>query len=1773
MVNAMFRSAANRTPLDRGRTLLRYAKREVGTMDVLEEVIEDNFVREKMAGRSNAWWAGNFRKLQEEMKMPGAFLPDAGDVTDGHVIEAVSKLVKSDLLARAEKLGVSDWLKSFLRMIAKWVDEAMALCRLGRMFNELAAAGRLDGDFVREIHDFTGKTADYFKDLQEGGARDAVHGAVAAAVAVEDAADMRRLGLDAASFSMVDDSLDKADGDGVEFGYDERDAGSKDADAAFTSIEVDGRDSGGSSGGGEGMQRGRDSEFLPDDAATGTADRADGSELLHSVARRVERLGVRRHRVSRRDLDLARQHGFYTEDIVEVASDAEGASLFRECIEAGKASQVPYGECVYTYEAEEYAQMRLFLTPDGSAGFALKDGDMVSVFATKGSKLPGKPSLTMVALAVTQGATKGDCYGTMLPALYARFGFRAVARDEFNAEFSPESMQEPGHMERFYAKYNGGKPDIVYMVWDGSSRDSVIRDYDEDAASEFTLLPYAKAEGEDESAYDACVRIQNGVVEQFRGRYDAEELVSARESGDPMRLAAAMRGLRLSKADLKARDLVRGKMGSAATVGSLAGDALYGAFAEGKVPLVAAARIAAAAPMNDMLQEAALAELEHGELEQALATMQAMAALGASLDMEKTRAMGAYALKKQEEKQKELDDARAKKMKLSEQDELLPLMAERERWRNWPVHPEMVAEVLDGVFGGGSSFSVKMDDAFSLLTPSRKVKGHAVFVNTILENIRRDVELWRRYEGLALTEREKALVAVGRAVNLVQAVAGFLPQKYRFSVNPYLRKLQVFSELATTGDLDFTRPIATLKEQSMEELRGQYPSGSLDDMVKEYGERKLHEVMTELLQKTAGKLQRWGKDGVVKEIERVLDSVKPAVDEKSKMYKRGAVSAEALRKVQEVEKLMEMGSEEKEAELERLDAALEKAWNEGDTGSELEKELLTVAWFGNLDGMDMDQAAVAHEKLKELVTFERFAWDDVLERRRQEQKGVVSRVVRMFGGRPDRNRLHRAMEEKPRRDWKHLSQVLESMPQMLLQLERHDATREFGKAMRGRITDAGLSIKHAQKRRTRKVLALSKKFLGRKYWKAMRDLKEVHDTGIDTKRQVRRKVETTVSNARRLLEMTAEEREAERRRSAVEGGVMAADELTEQDVAEIGRFLEAREADAAAYERERMEWERMSAEDRSVTPVPKRPRDVKRIAFSYVSGVEDWKNIRLSKGQALYVILMSEQAHYSENLASQGFTEETLDALREWIGDGMVQFGYGLRDLFAEQGEKIAGVYEEAYGVPFPRVENYFAARFDVARMDSAEAEVLKGSGAMPGGGKGFMKLRQLHYHNVDLSRDALSVFMEATEISDNWLYTQDIVADFRAYFSDEAFKDAMIVNMGRDNYENMKQWVAMIETMGARQAVNMGAADRMTNRIYSGSAMAILGYKFETIVRQASGILNGWAGDPTIGFAEWMATMARMKHGKAPMTISRMAASEVMQDRYMGMLQLVSSQTRERHEKDLNGVQAVLQVGMNAMEKVDVLSNAVGMAAVYNIHYARAQKAGMTESEADVAGWGAVRDSLSMAAQPQQWMDRTKIAQMKSPLGKALLFMMSENFNKVGLFSSLFKSGGKQAKKKAFKVWAAYGVFNALIGALLDFIKEDPDEWEKREWWGYIWSAVCGPLSGVPVVGEALEWAVDGAFKAFGIDAKVYIGSSARGVIDLKSGGRAVFNLYEMMFGDKEGEFEDYVKECVRLSRMGGVVGGAIGGTAGSAVILGSALMNPVKTATNFWHSLGLSD
>ena len=139
---------------------------------------------------------------------------------------------------------------------------------------------------------------------------------------------------------------------------------------------------------------------------------------------------------------------------------ADSAQAFRDAIQTAKTAG-NFGAAVHVYEPAEYAGMRTFLTPDGKAGVAVKnDGDIVSVFKHPDSDAK-RFAQSALALATQEGGNKLDAFDTVLPRLYSEAGFRAVARLPFNDKYAP-----PGWDREKFAAYNGGRPDVVFMVYD-----------------------------------------------------------------------------------------------------------------------------------------------------------------------------------------------------------------------------------------------------------------------------------------------------------------------------------------------------------------------------------------------------------------------------------------------------------------------------------------------------------------------------------------------------------------------------------------------------------------------------------------------------------------------------------------------------------------------------------------------------------------------------------------------------------------------------------------------------------------------------------------------------------------------------------------------------------------------------------------------------------------------------------------------------------------------------------------------------------------------------------------------------------------------------------------------------------------------------------------------------------------------------------------------------------------------------------------------------------
>ncbi len=196
-------------------------------------------------------------------------------------------------------------------------------------------------------------------------------------------------------------------------------------------------------------------------------------------------------------IDELAADGLKSPDLHELDfNDPQSAEAFHTSISALKTDN-PFAASVHVYDKADYAGWRMFLTNDGKAGFALKpDGDIVSVFS-KGPEVKGAAN-TMLEIAKQAGGVKLDCFDTILPEIYGKHGFKAVARVPWNDEYAPE-----GWDKATFAKFNGGEPDVVFMV--------------------YTLAgagPYRPGDGKTVTDYSEAVRLQNDFLGKLRSLYD-----------------------------------------------------------------------------------------------------------------------------------------------------------------------------------------------------------------------------------------------------------------------------------------------------------------------------------------------------------------------------------------------------------------------------------------------------------------------------------------------------------------------------------------------------------------------------------------------------------------------------------------------------------------------------------------------------------------------------------------------------------------------------------------------------------------------------------------------------------------------------------------------------------------------------------------------------------------------------------------------------------------------------------------------------------------------------------------------------------------------------------------------------------------------------------------------------------------------------------------------------------------------------------------------------
>jgi hypothetical protein len=128
------------------------------------------------------------------------------------------------------------------------------------------------------------------------------------------------------------------------------------------------------------------------------------------------------------------------------------AHVFHQRISAAKKAN-PYGAAVDVHKRSEYKTMKMFMTRDGTAGYAVKPtGELTSVFKHPDSPYKNVSARAAEHAVLLAGATHASAFDP-LPGMYQKGGATAVSRSPWEDQYKPSNWKVSKQ----------GRPDVSYM--------------------------------------------------------------------------------------------------------------------------------------------------------------------------------------------------------------------------------------------------------------------------------------------------------------------------------------------------------------------------------------------------------------------------------------------------------------------------------------------------------------------------------------------------------------------------------------------------------------------------------------------------------------------------------------------------------------------------------------------------------------------------------------------------------------------------------------------------------------------------------------------------------------------------------------------------------------------------------------------------------------------------------------------------------------------------------------------------------------------------------------------------------------------------------------------------------------------------------------------------------------------------------------------------------------------------------------------------------------
>lgn len=929
-------------------------------------------------------------------------------------------------------------------------------------------------------------------------------------------------------------------------------------------------------------------------------------------------------------------------------------------------------------------------------------------------------------------------------------------------------------------------------------------------------------------------------------------------------------------------------------------------------------------------------------------------------------------------------------------------------------------------------------------------------------------------------------------------------------------------ELDSAPDADNSAALAARKGVEQEVWRRLFEEHGAE-FLEEYGEQKVYRLISKFMARVVEQIDRFRKDRTLGRIRRVAASVAPRTSPQGKPL-RGKMDAESYRRLEDRLRLMEMTPAQYDAFFRKnFPEVLDEeaaGQQEGRTLWEDVKpqDLVTVETtdaeggalaltvtkatfeaYACYEKMSVETAENAARALGEFISTKREAWENAAESKKNEIEDLLRPVLEAAGRTDDQamatHRKQARLKTLPSGPMS-LTGYLLNFSQYMQGLQSVPAFRGIAKKFERRAARFAVQKQAAEK----DALAFVKKAAGRIL--QTEDEYEIADWiyeqrgGLDTGLTITEQEPDWQGKAREeyragVLNLI---RRKVRKRGAARTLAHVAFLMKDMDAelkAEIERvWPDARdevwsEKDAAVFTEK--ELDRYGSQEKYVEEHAARARK----ASKWGKGkspyqAQSYKLDHISRMEAAYIILLSQQEDYQEMLRLKGFTQEILEGLEQFAGSEVMEFSRALREKLNERGQEVKEVTESRYGAPFPMIENYFRAFFDVGieAIDQSIMDAASYGDAATGGKFGLIHARKKHHASLDLSIDVLTAYYAAMNEQDVYLYGSEISRDMRAlinYRGENGTRGARVLEkvIGRDALNKLLVWCDSFDKGMAGNVRGFLEMQKSLNRISSAAAITLLPGRVGTWLKQSTALINAAFSSDEIDPHEWAASMARMAAGKlalSPRELMKRAALDARDATETAVIR--EAMSADEAGRAASGAWKRLNVkGMNLLTQTDVRLNAVSSAILYDAVYRKEMKRnpGLSREEADRRAMMEVELSLSRKAQPMTPQQRSLAAQTRSVWNVGMLFLGGESINTFAETVALWKQGGLKNKAKSVSMFYAHGLLLAAMSAMLNFFTDDERRRKRREWWHIFIDALQGPLQGIPFLGALAGGAVRG--------------------------------------------------------------------------------------------------